>query len=341
MSTDTEVTTNEEPTTEIDYSDPNAVADALTSLEPEIENISDEEEEETEQEETDDDLEDDEDDEDEQDDADEDSDQETDEGADEDDEDEDLFDEQDFKTVSDEAEVEIDGVNISVKELKDSYYRQSDYTKGKQEISAEREKLKAFEKEAIAFMSQGVQKYQLMLDDANTIDMVQLAETDPRKYARVSASIQQIQSKIAAETKVVQDWHNNYQAEKDNETERAVEMAMPIVEERIPGFNEAKAVEILQYAEELGMSEEDARGLTDPYVIIALEKAMRFDRAKSKAKIKREPKKASGKAIRNKSSADVRQKETKSRTALKERMKNTTNPEELADIMTRLQLGDK
>lgn len=256
-------------------------------------------------------------------------------------EDADLFEEEiQDSFVSDDSVIDFDGEEMSIAELKKGYSRQSDYTKGKQELSTQKEQLKNFEQEAIAYMSQNVSKYQQMLTDAQTIDMVKLAEVDPRKYAKVSASIKQIEAKIAEESKVVQDWHDNYQSEQAAKTEKEIEAAMPIIEEFIPNFDESKAVEVLAYAAKIGMDEGKARAITDPHFIIALEKAMRYDKAKSAAALKRQPKKQ-GKTIKAKSTADVAHVESKKTRALREQMANTNNPEVLADLMTQIQFGNK
>ncbi|RKY56961.1 MAG: hypothetical protein DRP93_00220 [Candidatus Neomarinimicrobiota bacterium] len=328
----------------VDWSDPASVATALTeaelALDTEEESVEDEEEVETKEandvsdEDTSDDADADEEEADNIEEEDlEDNDSET--------EDDDLFEQEETKAeLSDDTLLTVNDQEMTIHELKEGFKRQADYTKDKQELATYKEQVKGLEQEAMVYMTKGIDKYQAMLNEASKIDMVKLADTDPRKYSRVRASIDQINDKIAEESKVVQEWHETYQKELSEQTEREVKAAMPIIEEAIPGFNEKKGGEVLAYASKIGMAEDKAKAITDPHFIIALEKAMRYDKAKSAASLRRQPKKQ-GKTIKAKSTADVAHVESKKTRALREEMSNTSNPERIAAILTELQFQGK
>lgn len=320
---------------QVDWSDPDSIADLLvepeeeTEVEEEIETeVESDDEEEMESEDDSGDADGDEEEEVEEEDDDDESEAEEDDSDDGDEE---------VDEISDETILSVNGEEVAVKELKDGYLRMSDYTKKNQDLAEKRTQIDALEKESVAYLTQDVSRYQKMLDDAQSIDMVALAEKDPRKYSKVRAQLDLVQNKVKEETKKIEEWHIEYQKKETEKVEAEIAEAMPIIKENITDWSEQKGLTILNYAVSLGMPEEKAKALTDPHLIIALEKARRFDAAKQKVSQK---KKSAPKAIRNKASVDVGVKESKARAKIRNQISQTSDPDKIADLLTQLSMNE-
>lgn len=268
----------------------------------------------------------------------------------EEDEDDDLIDDEDEQEPTlefdDDTEVEImDGekkVNVKLGEMKTGYMRQQDYSRKTQEVKQLREETSKIQEIAMVRLSQDITKYQQMLDKANTIDMMALANTNPAEYQKVQASVAEINKRIAVEEANMATFSDDYQKAKVAQKQEEIKVAEPVIAEAIPDWGPEVAKGMLAHFKENGFSDADmveVQNLTNPHLIIALHKAMRFDKAKAKAKAKRSGKpstaKSPTKTIKAKSSRDANVKQTRKQKDLRSKLTNSNDPEAIADMIAR------
>ena len=204
-----------------------------------------------------------------------------------------------------------DGTEVNLDELKRGYLRQSDYTKKTQELAQGRQQLTELmgareqEQQTLAEnLNLALSVVEPQLAELAKTDWNALAQEDAYSYAEKQALFQQAQARYNAlaeqSQKLVQRSEQERQAALQAKLQRegqALKMKLPDMADP----NKAKKLnaDIRNYAtESLGLSEQEARGISDHRLVLALHKAMQFDNmhqgelTAAKKKLQKSPKRA-------------------------------------------------
>jgi hypothetical protein len=219
------------------------------------------------------------------------------------DEDADAEDEESDATLKPETPVtvKIDGkdVQIPLKEALDGYQRQADYTRKTQALAAERNQFYG-EVEALrqerAVYAQLLPALQAQLQSQEP-DWQTLKDQDPLGYAikreewrelqERNAAIQAEQARIAQMSQI--DQQRALQGYVHNEFQRLVAAKPEWADE---GTRRKALGEVKEYAKTIGFTDEELAQAYDHRAILAMHKAMQYDRMMAKAKGKPVPQQA-------------------------------------------------
>lgn len=194
--------------------------------------------------------------------------------------------------ASDEfATVEFDGVTLTVpadkaEEVKKGLLRQADYSRKMNEVSdkakeyaskAEQAQKLAENAEAYAEVLAEVRLVDQQLKQYESLDWQTLRRENPAEFAALAAEFQglklskkDIVSKAQTKAREIED----AKAQGINEKRAAM---FKVLEKDLPGWGDALGQQITQYAVQSGWTVENLTQLTDPQVVIALDKARKFD----------------------------------------------------------------
>lgn len=185
------------------------------------------------------------------------------------------------------AEVEYEGKTYKVApELQKALLRQSDYSRKMNEVSA-KDKVLSQRMEAAEVMAQGAQELAEAIAETKLIDrqlkhyegvdLRALRSENPAEFAAVAAEIQMLRmSKADAEAKTAAINGKVQTAKSQDYAALKTEMAKAL-DKHLPGWKGDLGVKITGYALSLGYTEDDVSKLTDPRVVVALDKARRYD----------------------------------------------------------------
>jgi hypothetical protein len=195
------------------------------------------------------------------------------------------------------VEVEYEGETVRVpSKVKDALLRQSDYSRKMNDLG-EAEKRSNAAIERAELISSGLDKIaeakaQAVIANADVEfyekqDWGDLIATDPRAYAKAQAAYNQA---LAARDKALLT-AQNVEAELSQarraSTDEARNAMFATLQKSLKGWGDELGAKITQYALQQGYSQSDLQQLTDPKVVIALDKARRFDALEtSKAALK-------------------------------------------------------
>lgn len=210
-------------------------------------------------------------------------------------------------TEPEEVELEYEGVKIRVaadqaEEARKALLRQSDYSRKMNEVSA-KEKQAQQAIETAEKLRQGAEKFADVLASVRMLDQQikqyegldwqKLRADDPGNYAAYAADLQTL--KLNKQQTEMQARMVAQQVEEANsQTLHAKRAEMfDALAKQIPGWSNQKGQEITEYAVSQGMAFETLAKATDPALVIALEKARKFDALqKSKTELKAKAKEA-------------------------------------------------
>lgn len=215
--------------------------------------------------------------------------------------------EPDEDTEPEEVELEYEGVKIRVaadqaEEARKALLRQSDYSRKMNEVSA-KEKQAQTVLETAEKMRQGAEKFADVLANVRMLDQQikqyegldwqKLRADDPGNYAAYAADLQTLKlNKQQAEMQA-----RGVAAEVDESNGKALQSKraemFDALAKQIPGWSNQKGQEITEYAIAQGMAFDTLAKATDPALVVALEKARKFDALqKSKVELKAKAKEA-------------------------------------------------
>lgn len=190
------------------------------------------------------------------------------------------------------AEIEIEGKLYSVpKELKDGYLRQADYTRKTQEVAQQRrvvETLMQQAQQAVAAAQQfgdvlgQIKQADAAIESFHRLDWQTLRESDPVDYATKQADYTRWQMHRQALVQHLGQADSQVKQAQLMKVQAAIQEALPVVQQAIPGWGEAKAREIRAAAIRYGYSEPEVEGLIDPRGVIVLHKANEYDKLMAK-----------------------------------------------------------
>jgi len=138
--------------------------------------------------------------------------------------------------------------------------------------------------EALQTYSQGLHVRQ-EIEQLSQVDMTALWQSDPDQARQLSDQLASKQAEFNAIVAKVGQYENNLQEAQQSEIARRAEEGKAILDRRIKGFSAEKAPDVVRYAVEQGMTQEDAnQWALNPRVTEMAYKAMMFDRMQAKAK---------------------------------------------------------
>jgi len=185
------------------------------------------------------------------------------------------------------VEAEYEGKTYKVApELQKALLRQSDYSRKMNEVGA-KDKALTQRLELADAMAQGAQELAEALAETRLIDrqlkqyegidLRALRAENPAEFAAVAAEIQMLRmSKADAEAKTAAINGKVHEAKSQDYTALKTEMAKAL-DKHLPGWKGDLGVKITGYALSLGYTEDDVSKFTDPRVVVALDKARRYD----------------------------------------------------------------
>jgi hypothetical protein len=204
-------------------------------------------------------------------------------------------------------EVTVEGVTLNLPKdqaeaLRKSTLRQADYSRKMNEVSA-KEKQAAAVLETAEKMRQGAEKFADVLASVRMLDQQikqyegldwqKLRTEDPGNYAAHAADLQTLklnkqQTELQARAVAQQVEESTTQTLQTKRGEM-----FEALQKKIPDWSNQKGQEITEYALAQGMAFETLAKATDPALVIALEKARKFDALqKSKTELKAKAKEA-------------------------------------------------
>lgn len=210
-------------------------------------------------------------------------------------------------TEPEEVELEYEGVKIRVaadqaEEARKALLRQSDYSRKMNEVSA-KEKQAQQAIDTAEKLRQGAEKFADVLASVRMLDQQikqyegldwqQLRANDPGNYAAYAADLQTL--KLNRQQADLQA--RGVAAEVEETTGKALQSKraemFDALAKQIPGWSNQKGQEITEYAIAQGMAFDTLAKATDPALVVALEKARKFDALqKSKTELKAKAKEA-------------------------------------------------
>ena len=215
--------------------------------------------------------------------------------------------EPDEETEQELEEVTVEGVTLNLPKdqaeaLRKSTLRQADYSRKMNEVSAKEKQAQAAIDTAEK-LRQGAEKFAdvlatvRMLDQQikqyEGLDWQKLRAEDPGNYAAYAADLQTVklnkqQTEMQARGVAAEVEETNGKALQSKRAEMFDALA-----KQIPGWSNQKGQEITEYAIAQGMAFETLAKATDPALVVALEKARKFDALqKSKTELKAKAKEA-------------------------------------------------
>ena len=213
----------------------------------------------------------------------------------------------DEETEQELEEVTVEGVTLNLPKdqaeaLRKSTLRQADYSRKMNEVSAKEKQAQAAIDTAEK-LRQGAEKFAdvlatvRMLDQQikqyEGLDWQKLRAEDPGNYAAYAADLQTLklnkqQTEMQARGVAAEVEETNGKALQSKRAEMFDALA-----KQIPGWSNQKGQEITEYAIAQGMAFETLAKATDPALVVALEKARKFDALqKSKTELKAKAKEA-------------------------------------------------
>lgn len=195
--------------------------------------------------------------------------------------------ETDESPVDDVAEVEIEGETYQVPaKLKDGYLRQADYTRKTQEVAAQgkmaEERLQAAEKLAASAEKKAealaeVRAIDAQLKQYEALEWAKIRAENPAEYAALAADLQTLRiarSDADNKAKAVAREVDGTQSELIAKERAAM---LETLAKSLKGWGDAKGAELTEYATKNGVRVETLRKLTDAGLVIALDKARKYD----------------------------------------------------------------
>lgn len=200
------------------------------------------------------------------------------------------------------VEVEIEGKTYKVPpELQKGYLRQSDYSRAMNAVS-EKEKTYTSRLELIDGAEKAAEERAEALAAVHLLDarskaleeaLAQAKKEDPQQAALIALELIDVRDqRREANNAAAQVARKLTDTKNKLFQERVTDMAK-VLDKDLPGWRDQVGSEITKYAESIGYSRDEIGAITDPKVVIALDKARRFDALqKSKEQLKAKAKDA-------------------------------------------------
>ena len=190
--------------------------------------------------------------------------------------------------AEDDHVVEIDGESLSIRELKDGYLRQSDYTKKTQELKTET--TQTARKEVIAelggHLAVATTETVEMLKKFKEIDWADLAQKSPTDYAKYRQRYDELQARSQQQLAALKEIETKNEEVRQEQIRTESKKSFEILSQSIPNFDKQLFSEILKHGQSLGLSADELNGIYDHRAITAIYESMLYRQAKAKTKQK-------------------------------------------------------
>lgn len=189
------------------------------------------------------------------------------------------------------VEVEIEGVKLllpadEAAKVQKAALRQSDYSRKMNEVSDKGKEYERLTAEAQK-LAEGAEKYAEVLAETRLLDSQikqyeainwqELRRDNPAEFAALAAELQALRvSRQDAQAKAHGVFRELEEAKGKGLQEQRAAM-LKTLEKELPGWGDELGAQITDYAVKTGWKVEDLTRLTDPRVVIALDKARKFD----------------------------------------------------------------
>lgn len=192
------------------------------------------------------------------------------------------------------VEVEFEGETFEVPpKLKDALLRKSDYSRSMNALDAVKKDY-AQRVESIERREQGVEKVakalakveaiEAQLEQFKSVDWDKLEEEDPARASILGLKAMRLQKAHADALTDAKSVDAELVAERNKDLEsRQAEMVKTLDKEFPGGWGDDAGKRVSEYALKAGYTPQELRTLTDPRLVIALEKARKYDASKKGA----------------------------------------------------------
>lgn len=183
------------------------------------------------------------------------------------------------------AEVEIDGEKYQVpSKIKDRFIHHADYTRKTQEL-AEARRVVAAAEQGVKLQQAFHQSVQDEMAQVKAIES-QLAQyqkldwqsMDTDQLVRTKHQLDQLKDAKSELEKNLQAKGQEFQKRVEEARKQAIESGLKYVQQKVKGFNESAAKEIVNYGLSEGYTQDELSQLVDPRVIVSLWKAQQWDK---------------------------------------------------------------
>jgi len=182
-----------------------------------------------------------------------------------------------------------DGTPVTPDEAKRGYLRQADYTRKMQDLAQQRDQVaqawqaREQEQQVLAeHLNMAMSTLEPRLAELSKVDWHKLSLDDPQRYVELNAEwqskAQRYQEHRAQAEQLIQQQN---QVQEQQRMQRLQQEAHAL-KQAMPDFADPKVgprlrAEIAQYAREAGLTEQEAKSISDHRLIIMMDKARRFD----------------------------------------------------------------
>ena len=185
------------------------------------------------------------------------------------------------------VEVEFEGKTHKVPpELEKALLRQADYSRAMNEVTA-KEKAYTQRLEQIEAITAGADKYaeamsgvrliEAQLSQFDGIDWQSLSDQNPGEAARLAVQQLQLQQQLTRVSAEAENTKQTLQQARDQLRMEAREDMFKALSKSLKGWGEEMGKTLTKYAQSNGISGKTLHELTDPGVVIALDKARKYD----------------------------------------------------------------
>ena len=191
-----------------------------------------------------------------------------------------------------ELETTVQGVveKRTIKELREGYMRQQDYSKKTAEVARQREEVsaqvrQAIESERTRYATELQQMQAILLETAapelKDVNWNYLAANEPSEYVRLRNRADQI-GNVLKEVQAKQQAVTQKQADEQRQAiARAAQESRAKLEAEIPGWNDALYQELMQVGISVGYKQEEVANWLDPRAFKVLHEASEYRKLKA------------------------------------------------------------
>lgn len=185
--------------------------------------------------------------------------------------------------LGDEDVVMIDGVEMTLQDIRDNTIAQDDYTRKTQAIAETREVLK--QREQLVGMRLGQMEASLTanLKQFESLDWQGLAAQDPERYNALRAQHDAAKQHLMGVQQQTQEFFSQIKAMEEQAQKQAAGRAASELKRRIPGWNNGMYYSLVDYASSVGFDRGEVLKYVDPNVFEILRKAKLYDEAQKSA----------------------------------------------------------
>lgn len=178
----------------------------------------------------------------------------------------------------------------TVKELREGYMRQKDYSRKTAEVARQREELaektrQAVEGERSRYMQELQTVHSMLIETAASelkgVDWNNLATNDPFEYVKLRNRADQFAQALSAVQAKQQAEQEKAKQEFEGRRKEAKAKAREVLEREIPGYNDNLHKSLVKSAEAFGYTEEEVGQWLDPRALKVLHAAHQYNQTKA------------------------------------------------------------